>query len=128
MQAGILQRYCAVPKVFENSYAITTRRHCMTDAELRAVPKQGDLLSTARRIRVQRPYSYSCCYQKAMISGRGVTTRWAKRCPEKKLKASNQACGNHSSLIPAARMTLPHLARSLRINSLKASGVPVLVS
>ena len=27
MQAGILQRYCAVPKVFENFYAITTRRH-----------------------------------------------------------------------------------------------------
>lgn len=27
MQAGILQRYCAVPKVYENFYAITTRRH-----------------------------------------------------------------------------------------------------
>jgi LysR family transcriptional activator of nhaA len=27
MQAGILQTYCAVPKVFENFYAITTRRH-----------------------------------------------------------------------------------------------------
>lgn len=27
MQAGILQKYCAVPKVFENFYAVTTRRH-----------------------------------------------------------------------------------------------------
>lgn len=27
MQAGILEKYCAVPKVFENFYAITTRRH-----------------------------------------------------------------------------------------------------
>ena len=27
MQAGILQKYCVVPKVFENFYAITTRRH-----------------------------------------------------------------------------------------------------
>ena len=27
VQAGILQKYCAVPKVFENFYAITTRRY-----------------------------------------------------------------------------------------------------
>ena len=27
VQAGILQKYCVVPKVFENFYAITTRRH-----------------------------------------------------------------------------------------------------
>jgi LysR family transcriptional activator of nhaA len=27
VRSGVLQKYCAVPRVFENFYAITTRRH-----------------------------------------------------------------------------------------------------